>query len=138
MVLIALPLGTVSTNCADFGAAICGGELCEADPIAGTRVPGSVTKAAEGSSLVPAAAPWPPLHFGIRMTRSPYPCGSCRLIDPVVFMTAVTLLVRTSVPVPHGATTTVRAASAVGTTTARVPGSTLLVLALLFMLLATA
>jgi hypothetical protein len=138
IVLIVLPLGTVSTNCAEFGAPSCGDLVCDGDPIAGSRVPGSVTKAAEGSSLVPAAAPWLPLHFGIRITRLPEPCGSSTLIDPVVFMTAVALLVRTLVPVPHGATTTVRAASAVGTTTARVPGSTVLGLVLLFVLLAIA
>jgi hypothetical protein len=138
MVLIALPLGTVSTNCADVGAPACGDVLCDGDPIDGSRVPGWVTKAAEGSSVAPAAPPWPPLHFGIRTTRLPYPCGSCRLIAPVVSMTAVALLDRTFAPVPHGATTTVRAASAVGTTTARVPGSTALGLLLLLVLLAIA
>jgi hypothetical protein len=50
-------------------------------------------------------------------------------------MTAVALLDRTFAPVPHGATTTVRAASAVGTTTARVPGSTALGLLLLLLVL---
>jgi hypothetical protein len=50
-------------------------------------------------------------------------------------MTAVAFVDRTLAPVAHGATTTVRAASAVGTTRARVPGSTVLMVLLLLLVL---
>jgi hypothetical protein len=97
-----------------------------ADPTGGTAVPGADTNAAEGSAVVPAVAPLPALHLGTRTKRAPPLCGSSRLVAPVVCITAAALAEGVGVPVPHGATTTVRAASFVGTISARMPGSTTL------------
>jgi hypothetical protein len=129
-----LPAGTVNSNCAESGAPACGELVLCGDPIDGSGVPGAGTKAAEGSALVPAAAPCPPLHGGTRTILSPCPWGSSRLVDPVVSPTALAFAERTFAPVPHGATITVRAASAVGMTTARVPGWTALEVLLLLLL----
>ncbi len=101
----------------------------------GIGVPGKATKAAAGNGLVPVAPAWVALHFGIVTTRVPCPCGSCRTTAPgVVSPTAGSA--DTVALVPHGGMITVRDVSAVGTITARIPGSTGLGVPLLWLLLA--
>ena len=133
IVRIGLPSGTVSCNCAVIGAAACDElELTLRDcPTGGTAVPGFVTNAADGTSLAGVAPAVAPVHFGIRTTRFPNPCGSASVIVPGVWLVVAMFPEMTLAPVPHGGTTTSRAASAVGTTTARIPAVIALTLLLL-------
>jgi hypothetical protein len=133
IVRIGLPSGTVNCSCAVIGAAACDElELTLRDgPTGGTAVPGVVTNAADGTWLAGVAPAIAPVHFGIRTMRRPSPWGSSSVIAPGAFLVAVGFDEITLAPVPHGDTTTVRAASALGTITARIPAVTALTLLLL-------
>lgn len=131
IVLTGLPTGTLTWNCADSGEPATD-ELelvLRAVPIGGGLVPCLVTKAAEGRKLAGVTPPRMAVHLGTRTTRVPCPCGNWNVTTPGVLVPAVGLV--TGAPIPHGGMTTVRAASWVGTTTARMPGVIVLLVLLL-------
>lgn len=131
IVLIGLPAGTLTWNWADCGAPAEDDELVltlRPVPIGGGLVPGLGTNAAAGRKLVAATPGWTAVHFGISTNRVPSPCRNCTTTEPGVLIATVGFDEAVFVPVPHGGTTTVRAASAVGTITARVQGLTALTL----------
>lgn len=128
-----LPVLTTSCDVAALGSETTGPLLLEDPllvdelllavpvPVAGIGVPGLGTNAAEGSKLVPVAAPLPAAQRGTRTSLMPEPCGSCTIVTPVTPAKLAVAPEEIGAPVPQGGTTTVRAASAVGTTTARMP-----------------
>lgn len=57
IVRMALPAGTINSNCAVSGAPAWGEFVLGDEPIDGGAVPGLGTNAAEGSALTPAVPP---------------------------------------------------------------------------------
>jgi hypothetical protein len=73
IVLTGLPFGTVSWNCASWGAAACDELELRAVPTDGSGAPGRVTNTADGRLVEPDDPPRPAPHFGMRSTRKPPP-----------------------------------------------------------------